>query len=130
MSPRFVVQRFVPPTAAEFAAGVRGQWDAIGDPTEKASATTECLRLRRAERGEASYRVTVAAAQPRTQPEPAPGDAKDMPPGLAEELAAMAPADRAVAERIADLPEIEPPPGYEDRAVDRARREGVLPPTS
>lgn len=51
----------------------------------------------------------------------------DVPPGLAEELAGMDPADRAVAERVADLPLIDPAPGYEDRAVERARREGLLP---
>lgn len=42
------------------------------------------------------------------------------------ELASLPEADRRVAERIADLDEIEPPAGWEDRAVDRARREGVL----
>ncbi len=49
------------------------------------------------------------------------------PPSLAEELASMPDADRRVAERVADLAEIEPPPGYEDRALERAKREGVLP---
>lgn len=36
-------------------------------------------------------------------------------------------ADRAVADRVAGLDEIEPAPGWEDRAVDRAKRDGVLP---
>lgn len=46
-------------------------------------------------------------------------------PTIAEELAAMDPADRRIAERVATLGD-EPPAGYEDRAVERARREGVL----
>lgn len=46
---------------------------------------------------------------------------------LAVELAAIAPEDRAVAQRVSDLAEIEPAPGYEERAVERARREGLLP---
>lgn len=35
-------------------------------------------------------------------------------------------ADRQVAERVAALPDIEPPPGWEQRAEDRARREGLI----
>lgn len=35
-------------------------------------------------------------------------------------------ADRRVAARIRDLPEIEPAPGWEDRAVQRAKDEGVI----
>lgn len=79
---------------------------------------------------------TAASTAPSGRtPDPAPtgstmavgvGDAKEMPPGLAEELAGMSAEDRAVAQRVADLGEIEPAPGYEERAVDRARREGVL----
>lgn len=42
------------------------------------------------------------------------------------EIAAMSPEDRAVAQRVADLDEIEPAEGYEERAVERARRDGVL----
>lgn len=51
------------------------------------------------------------------------------PAGVAEELATMSPEDRAVAQRVADLAEIDPAEGYEERAVERARRDGVLRPT-
>ena len=65
------------------------------------------LRIRHA--SELSDRAAIA------QPAPAPdgetmtvgvGDAKEMPAGLAEELAGMSTEDRAVAERISDLGEI------------------------
>lgn len=62
------------------------------------------------------------------------GDERTIPCGVlleatvAEELAGMPDADRRVAERVSDLGEIEPTPGWEQRAEDRARREGVLPP--
>lgn len=49
-----------------------------------------------------------------------------VPTALAEELASMPPEDRAVAQRVADLAEIDPAPGWEERAVERAKREGVL----
>lgn len=58
----YVVQRFCPPSVAEVVQnGMRGQWDTIGMPVDLASATAECLRLRRAERGECSYRVAQHA---------------------------------------------------------------------
>jgi hypothetical protein len=46
--------------------------------------------------------------------------------GLAAELAAMPEAERRVAEMVGDLPEVEPPSRYEDRAVDAARNRGLL----
>lgn len=38
----------------------------------------------------------------------------------------LSPADRRVADRIASLPLVEPAPGWEERAVDRARDTGLL----
>lgn len=60
---KFQLQRFVPPSAVEFAAGVRRQWESVGDPTDKAAATAACLSARRAERGDASYRVVSVTVQ-------------------------------------------------------------------
>lgn len=54
------------------------------------------------------------------------GDAEGLSAGLAEELAGMAPEDRTVAQRVSDLDEVEPRPGYEERTVERAKREGLL----
>ena len=45
-------------------------------------------------------------------------------------LQADAFARDAIAARIADLDTIDPAPGWEDRAVARARREGVLRPVA
>jgi hypothetical protein len=38
----------------------------------------------------------------------------------------LSPEERRIAARIRDLPEIEPAPGYVERAVERARREGLF----
>lgn len=43
-----------------------------------------------------------------------------------EHVAAAAARHGAIAALIADLPEIEPEPGWEQRCVDRARRAGII----
>jgi hypothetical protein len=48
-------------------------------------------------------------------------------PSLAAELAAMPEAERRIAERIAELPDVEPPEGWEERALERWRRQEAKP---